>query len=164
MPLLGLKKLLVLGALVDIGLGVWLIASGHRFAGGTEPRAERSLARRSRLSVGAPLTLPIVATVVFIVLVAVAARFDLARLTSGVYRHGVVASSSDYTFPYYRDGRTATVSVRRGSDGFVTLATNGKPDASMERVWLDTTARPVERLALTRDIATQLLLPLITLA
>ena len=164
MPLLGLKKLLVLGALVDIGLGVWLIASGYRFGGVPEPRAEPSLARRSRFSVGSPLTLPIVGTVVFIVVVTVAARFDLARLTSGVYRHGVVASSSDYTFPYYRDGRTATVSVRRGSDGFVTLATNGKPDASMERVWIDTSTPPRERLLLTRDIATQLLLPIITLA
>ena len=165
MPLLGLKKLLVLGALVDIGLGIWLIANGSRFAGATaRPRADSSVARPSRFGVGSPLTLPIVATVVFLVLIAVAARFDLARLTSGVYRHGVVASSNDYMFPYYRDGRTATVSVRRGSGGFVMLATNGKPDASMERVWMDTSARPAERLALTRDIATQLLLPLITLA
>src|SRR5438045_3020428 len=66
MPLLGLKKLLILGALVDIGLGMWLIASGSRFAGVREPRAERSPAGRSRFNVGSP-ALPIVATVVFIV-------------------------------------------------------------------------------------------------
>jgi len=105
----------------------------------------------------------VLATAVLMIAIAAGSTFDLARLTSGVYRHGVVASSRDFTFPYYRDGRTATVSVRRGADGFITLATNGKPDASMERDWMDTTSRTMNR-ELTRDIATQLLLPIVTLA
>jgi len=164
MPILGLKKLLVFGALIDIGLGVWLVAVGSEFWGvgdqqaGTRSRTTRLFGSRSAL------TIPIVATAIFLIVVAMAARFDLARITSGVYRHGVVAGPRDYTFPYYRDGRTATVSVRRGLDGFVTLATNGKPDASMERDWLDTTLAPLAQHQLTRDIATQLLLPIITLA
>jgi len=170
MPVLGLKKLLVFGALVDIAFGVWLIA-----------RTPATSPPRSKLfGGGSRLTVPIVVTGVVLVVIAMAARFDLARLTSGVYRHGVVAPSNEYTFPYYRDGRTATVSVRRGMDGFVTLATNGKPDASMEREWMEsaTPARSsdsstLQRLdlsalsghrQLTRDIATQLLLPIITLA
>ena len=152
MPLVGLKALLVLGALIDIALGVWLVL---RF----QPAAARLPVRDSE-----SLTVPIVATVAAIAVVALVARFDLARLTSGVYRHGIVARRGDYTFPYYKDGRTATVSMRRSADGFMTLATNGKPDASMEHAWLDTTGAGAGNRTLTRDIATQLLLPLITLA
>lgn len=165
MPLLGLKRLLVFGALIDIGLGVWLVALGSGLSV-RKPTAQSAqlAAARWRFRAGSPLTIPLIATVVLLTLVAAAARFDLARLTSGVYRHGVLASPSEYTFPYYRDGRTATVSMRRGVDGFFTLATNGKPDASMERAWMDTTATAGEQRQLTRDIATQLLLPIITLA
>ena len=171
MPVLGLKKLLVFGAIVDIAFGVWLIAR-------SQPRA----APARRFDAGSRLTLPVLGTAVLLLVIAAASRFDLARLTSGVYRHGVVAGASEFTFPYYRDGRTATVSVRRGLDGFVTLATNGKPDASMEREWMTAPSEPgahasdssgLQRLdlsalggrrQLTRDIATQLLLPIITLA
>jgi hypothetical protein len=106
----------------------------------------------------------IAVTAAAILIVTVATPFAKLRLSSGVYRHGVVEQASDYAFPFYKDGRTATVSVRRSKDGFVTLATNGKPDASMELAWMDTTAGAGERRQLTRDIATQLLLPIITLA
>ena len=44
--------------------------------------------------------------------------------------------------PFYRDGRTATVSVVRGrSDDRLFLATNGKPDASLGPEWLRTLRR-----------------------
>jgi predicted membrane-bound spermidine synthase len=172
MPVLGLKKLLVFGALIDIGLGVWLVATGRvpvaggdgrGYAPGPGPAAEPK-GSRWRFAPGSPLAIPLVASAVFLVLVAIGARFDLARLTSGVYRHGIIASHNEYTFPYYRDGRTATVSMRKSADGFITLATNGKPDASMERLWMDTVASKNQRLLLTRDIATQFLMPMITLA
>ena len=154
MPVLGLKRLLVFGAVIDIALGVWLLA-----------RYTTARAPRWRFGAAGGLALPIAATVVFLAAVGMLARFDLARLTSGVYRHGILATGGEYSYLFYKDGRTATVSVRRGADGFTTLATNGKPDASMERVWMDTvTPAPGERWRLTRDIATQLLLPLITLA
>lgn len=166
MPVLGLKRLLVLGAVVDIGLGVWLWAISDRFGGmRPAPAALRGGGGRlARLHAGSSLTLPIVGTAALLILVAIGARFDLARITSGVYRHGVVARPDEYTFPFYKDGRTATVSMRRGGDGFLTLATNGKPDASMEKAWMDSTTLPGQQLTLMRDIATQLLLPLITLA
>jgi predicted membrane-bound spermidine synthase len=160
MPVLGLKMLLVFGALVDIGLGVWLVASGSRVSALGRERTSS----RWRFATGSPLAVPLLATAVFLVLVTIGSRFELARITSGVYRHGVVASRNDYTFPYYRDGRTATVSMRKSADGFITLATNGKPDASMERMWMDTVASKNQRLLLTRDIATQFLMPMITLA
>lgn len=152
MPVLGVKRLLIAGALVDIGLGLWLIIRSGRDS--TEQRKWYS---------GSSVTIPAIVTVAILILIAVATRFDLARITSGVYRHGIVERSTGYTFPFFKDGRTATVSVRRSLDGFVTLATNGKPDASMEREWMDTTGVSGGR-QLRRDIATQLLLPIITLA
>jgi predicted membrane-bound spermidine synthase len=164
MPVLGLKRLLVFGALIDIGLGVWLWAIAGRFRRARVPERAPAQTRFARLATGSPLTLPILGTAVLLLLIAFATRFDLARITSGVYRHGVVARSGEYTFPFYRDGRTATVSMRRDASGFLTLATNGKPDASMDKAWMDTTALVGQQLTLTRDIATQLLLPIITLA
>jgi hypothetical protein len=145
MPLLGVKLLLISGAFVDIALGVWLVA-----------RANPAGARR--------LSLAAAGTAVLVVLIAAASRFSLVKLTSGVYRHGLVASETDYKVSFYKDGRTASVSLRRGGDGYVTLATNGKPDASMDAAWLDTTRNADELRQLTRDLATQLLLPIVTLA
>ena len=42
---------------------------------------------------------------------------------------------------FYRDGRTATVSVRKtpGKQQYA-LSTNGKPDASLSEIWFDSTA------------------------
>jgi hypothetical protein len=81
------------------------------------------------------------------------------------YRHFTpVAGSRNIVF--YKDGRTASVSVSRSPwDSLTVIATNGKPDASLDAPWFrprDGQPIPVE--ALGSDISTQLLLPMITLA
>jgi spermidine synthase len=162
MPLLGLKLLLIGGALIDIGLGVWLVSRES-----DTPSVPDAIARsggRFGHMPGAAIAVSLALTAGFIGVISLASKFDLPRLTSGVYRHGVVADASDYTVPFYKDGRTASVSLRRSSDGFVTLATNGKPDASMDQAWLKGINREGDLFQLTRDLATQLLLPLVTLA
>src|SRR5262249_19779220 len=103
------------------------------------------------------------ATAAFIAFTGAFVQFDRVRLTSGVYRFAVLPKPGDYSVPFYKDGRTATVSIRVMPGGFTTLSTNGKPDASMDGFWKDTT-RTTTPHALERDIATQVLLPLITLA
>jgi len=143
MPLVGLKALLILGALVDIALGVWLVA-----------RAGRDPMR---------LAMMITATGGAVAVVSLLARFDLTLLSSGVYRHGVMPNPDDYEITFYKDGRTASVTMRRTSDGFLTLSTNGKPDASMDAAWIDT-VETGDLIQLTRDLGTQLLLPVIALA
>ena len=165
MPALGLKKLLVFGAAIDIGLGIWLVFYALRHEpdpAPDQPRAKRWLSFETTPT--NRVLIPAAVTGVIVLGVALLGDFDLARLTSGVYRHGIVERGGVYTFPFYKDGRTATVSVRRSIDGYLTLGTNGKPDASMEREWMDSTVKPGEKRQLRRDIATQLLLPLITLA
>jgi hypothetical protein len=91
-------------------------------------------------------------------------HFDQVMLSSGVYRYGSLPDPAGREMIFYRDGRTATVAVgRQIPDSFTWIATNGKPDASVDRAFFsprDTS----ERRALNGDISTQVLIPVITLA
>ncbi len=148
MPLIGLKPMLIVGAVMDMGIGVLLLT-----------RAKPSAARR-RLVVATAA-----ATVVFAALVGTSVRLDSNLLASGVYRTGVVLGADVREMTFYRDGRTATVTASRNkADGAISLATNGKPDASLTPVWFrpcDSITRPTP---LGSDAATQTLLPLVALA
>jgi spermidine synthase len=164
MPLVGLKWLLVLGALVDIALAVLLLAP--RADAPDETGHSRGPALPSA-SLESPARAAAFATVALVVVIAVFVRFDHTLLSSGVYRHGTIPTSGLYEFLYYRDGRTATVSVRRSArdtNSYMTLATNGKPDASMEAIWRRPPDPSAPRVPLVRDLSTQVLLPIVTLA
>ena len=90
------------------------------------------------------------------------ADFDRGVLTSGVFRYGSALAPKTSDMAFYADGRTATVSVRHilSSRG-LSLATNGKPDASLGPEWF---RPPMTRGPFTHDASTQMLLPLILLA
>ncbi|MEO6209069.1 MAG: hypothetical protein ABIQ10_02975 [Gemmatimonadaceae bacterium] len=148
LPLVGLKVLLVAGAVVDMALGAILLREA---AAGARP------------------ALRFTARAVFVMGAAVLAslafnHFDQGMLSSGVYRYGSLPDTTDRRIIFYRDGRTATVTVGRAEpEGFTWIATNGKPDASVDRAWFsprDTT----ERRVLNGDISTQVLIPVVTLA
>ena len=162
MPLVGLKRLLMFGALIDIGLGIWLVLKAQ------EKRAPAAPSRWGRAFQGeSVLTVPLLLTAFLITTITIVSKFDISVITSGVYRHGYVDRGDGSRYPFYKDGRTATVSVERNASGFMTLSTNGKPDASIDASWLkpDTSARTRDvPLQLTRDVATQYMLPLISLA
>jgi predicted membrane-bound spermidine synthase len=112
-PGAGVKLALVVGAAVDILLGTWLL------------RYSQSKLRRAYA---------FSALIIGMLAAAVTARanmLDPARLSSGVFRNG--GSLNDpVEVLFYRDGKTASVAVRRYPSGIVTLATNGKPDAGMQ--------------------------------
>jgi hypothetical protein len=91
-------------------------------------------------------------------------QFDPGVLTSGVYRYGVAPAVGTRTILYYKDGRTATVSVRRDDTGGLSLSTNGKPDASLTSDWLRQLAPSEPRKQIGGDQVTQAFLPLVTLA
>ena len=146
MPLLGVKWLLIAGALLDLAIGVVLIAEAAR------PR----VFTRGR-------TIAMAAVVAVITLIIFRANFDRETLSSGVYRHGVIRFRGGWPVLYYRDGRTTSVSVRRiPSTGILTLLTNGKPDASIVPTWLET--KTPEPGPLGMDLPTQLFIPLLPLA
>ena len=152
MPLLGLKLLLLLGAAIDLALGAVLVMHAWR-RGGEWPRF---------------VVAGVAATAALVVGVVGFTHFDRVVLTSGVYRHGLIPTGPGApTVVFYADGRTATVSVRReAGDGQVhlSLATNGKPDASLDTRWMRPYRAGEPLMPLMLDQSTQVLIPVITLA
>lgn len=148
MPLLGLKGLLITGGAIDIVLGVWLLWSRAQGRPELRPSAALAAAGGFALIVGS----------------LIAPAFDPGILSSGVFRYGTVPERGERTILFYEDGRTASVSVRLGSDSAYSLATNGKPDASISRYWFDEPPADSLKQPLGGDESTQVLLPLITLA
>ena len=148
LPLVGLKALLVEGAVVDMALGVILL----RVSGGSVQRNQQ-LAYLAAFA----MVLASIASLTF-------NHFDHVLLTSGVYRYGSIPDPANRKIIFYRDGRTATVSVGQSPvDGFSWISTNGKPDASVERAWMYPPHNAPLR-TLSGDISTQVLIPVITLA
>lgn len=153
MPLLGLRVLLIVGGAIDLALGVWLLWRRARGEPRGEPRGRQSALVAS------------IASLVIIIGALAGRPYDPGILSSGVFRYGTVPERGSRTILFYEDGRTASVSVRLGSDSGYSLATNGKPDASISAYWF---AEPPTadslRMPLSGDESTQVLLPLITLA
>jgi len=109
LPLLGLKGTLILGALIDAGLGLALL---YRYA----PRRWPFAAAAACLLAFLPMS----------------ALFELNanKMTAGVFRHGDLSSSADAKILYNRDGKTATVHLVRYGDA-TSIRTNGKSDGSI---------------------------------
>ena len=112
MPLIGIKGVILCGAALHIGLGV-----------------SRSMTRRPFPARSAGLAAACCLVAFVIVLFAV--KLDPLRMTSGVYRTGSATLPEGASVAYLRDGKTATISLIT-KDGAVTIATNGKPDASIQ--------------------------------
>ncbi len=112
MPAWGLKDVIVAGAGIDIGLGLWLMArSGGRLA----------VPGRAALATILAASIAVAGWV----------RLDPARLASSVFRVGEARNPNEVIF--HRDGKTASVDVTRNpGTGLLALLTNGKVDASYD--------------------------------
>ena len=148
LPLLGLKTLLITGGVIDMGIGVWLM----RMAGDKQVELRRF---------GTAL---LGATVLVVFSVVANVQLDRSILISGVFRYGRVPKPGTRDVVFYKDGRTATVSVVKAEDGGYSLATNGKPDASLSPRWFEAPSEGTVRVPFDGDESTQVLLPMITLA
>ena len=95
LPLIGLKSLLITGAVLDMGLGVWIlfVAAGQN----------KTVLRLAYAAVSA--------TVFVAGTAAVTQHFDPVLLASGVFRRGAVFEPGTVESVFHEDGRTATVSV-----------------------------------------------------
>jgi len=116
-PGLGLKLALCAAALADLALGVWLLR--WRAASKPEFRAFAVAGGVAALALGLAIAL---------------VRFDPLVLASGVFRSGVTTLGKERKVFFYRDGKTASVSVFSSPDGTLSIATNGKVDASIVMV------------------------------
>ncbi|PVV06910.1 MAG: hypothetical protein B6D77_14895 [gamma proteobacterium symbiont of Ctena orbiculata] len=111
MPLIGLKWVIGVGAIVDVLLGLYII---HR--------AKISLNKYKPQLALVTICLTIILTIPFVGL-------DTQKMASGVYRYGKAAMSlGDIIF--HKDGKASTVAVRVVGNK-VTLLNNGKPDAAL---------------------------------
>ena len=109
---IGVRGTLLVGAAVDVGLGLFLI-----------------LMLRPR---GAPVRFPAEVVVAIAALVAITVAFDIdpRRSASGVFRTGIALLGSSDKVVFHRDGKTATVDVV--DHGQVrAIRTNGKSDAAI---------------------------------
>jgi spermidine synthase len=113
MVTLGVRGALLVGAVIDVGLGVVLIASRRRAA----PEG-----RRAAWAAGAG--------VVLLLVVAIAFPIDQRRAASGVFRTGNASIQPGVALKYHQDGKTATVDVIDES-GMRAIRTNGKTDAAI---------------------------------
>ncbi|WP_208004896.1 fused MFS/spermidine synthase [Luteimonas terrae] len=113
-PGLGLKLALCVAALLDLAIGLVLL----RWRVETRPAMLR-FAAAGLLSAGC------------LALVVTQVPFDPMRLASGVFRTGNTQIDPSQKMMYYRDGKTASVSVVSSPNGTVRIATNGKVDASI---------------------------------
>jgi predicted membrane-bound spermidine synthase len=107
---LGLRGALVAGALIDVGLGIVLIA----------------WVRRGRRPIG----LEAIAALILVGFMALFFDLDMRRLSSGVFRGGSAQLAASQSIIFHRDGKTATVDVLEGL-GTRSIRTNGKSDAAI---------------------------------
>ena len=112
-PSLGLKLSLCVAAMLDLGIGLVLLKSP-------------SENRRQMLGLSLAGGLAAIALIV-----AVRIPYDPMTLASGTYRTGKSQVVEGTRMLFYRDGKTASVSAYQGPDGVASIATNGKPDASI---------------------------------
>lgn len=119
MPIVGLKGVLVLGALVDLVLGLLLISG--ELQGGRAPAGTKRLLGYAAVGT------------VFAVCAGLLVRIDPTVLTSTVFRNGRTQLPEGYEVLSYVDGRTASVTVVKTDvkSGHHVIYTNGKPDASV---------------------------------
>lgn len=110
-PLMGLKLGLILAALTDMAIGIFLLRR--------QAQSQPQLRWTAAAGLGT------------LAISAMALRFHLDpdTLSSGVFRHGKTLVGGELL--YYRDGKTSSISLKRfGSQ--LSIATNGKPDASIQ--------------------------------
>jgi spermidine synthase len=112
MTTFGLKWLIVVAGFIDIGLGVYLIFSSGR--------SLRWVSLPSRA---------IAAGLVALAGVSLMTELSPSRLASGTFRYGRVDTTNEVLF--YKDGKTASISVVKGGENSATIQTNGKPDAGL---------------------------------
>lgn len=113
MPLLGVKGLMIVGATIHACLGAFFLMRG-------------AVTRLPAFQLLAPAVAVVaILSAVFVV------QLDPRRMTSGVFRHGAAEQSADATVTFFEHGKTASISLAE-SGGAVTIATNGKPDASIQ--------------------------------
>jgi predicted membrane-bound spermidine synthase len=117
LPGLGLKNTVVIGAAIDIAIGILILVG---------------LMRRSKSVAGSKNIAPAVAAVLSLLVMVSLVEFDSYKMASGVYRHGNFYTAENAELLFHQDGKTASIDlVRVKANNEISIITNGKPDASI---------------------------------
>lgn len=113
MPYLGLKSVISVGALIDLGLGGLLLwVAYHRQH------------RRTFFAISGTASIMVLSFLLFV-------ELDTLKMSSGVFRYRSLPQ--ERTILFHQDGKTASVDLfQNPHNQRITLATNGKPDASID--------------------------------
>lgn len=111
LPVVGLKNAVVVGAALDLALVLFLF-----WRAGVAQRWQAGAWAMALCAVAA---------------VCVAPPFNVERMASSIFRAELASNADNIKVLMHRDGRTATVDVFTARDHSLTIATNGKPDASI---------------------------------
>jgi spermidine synthase len=112
MPLFGVKYVILIGALIDMSLGLVLLWY-----------ARAKLSEKSWAVVTVTLA-------GFVLISALWVQFDVNKMASGVFRTGKVKQNEKVEIVFHKDGKTASVDVIK-REKFYIISTNGKPDGSV---------------------------------
>lgn len=149
LPAVGLKSLLMYGAILDIALGILLLRLS------VDVRTLRGRAWVYGTAITATLA---------VMAANLGVTFERSLLASGVFRYARVPSPDGRDIFFYEDGRTASVAAGVAGGRYY-ISTNGKPDASLDSLWVHKSAADsAPRRPLTGDETTQAFLPLLSLA
>ena len=116
MPALGLKGLMIIGAGLDIGLGLYILL-----------RIVSVPATGRVISAGMVAASTLLAVHLFV-------QLNPKSTASAVYQHGSSSVLPGTEFPFHRDGKTATVDMLSYPIGVMAITTNGKTDATINMV------------------------------
>ncbi len=152
MPLIGLQRVIVLGAVADILLGLALLRGETR-----SPDAPRGI--RKTITYATLSSAMVVAFGLFVF------HLDPMVLSATVYRNGRTRLGAGYELMSYVDGRTASVTVIRLTNDreYRVIYTNGKPDASLVLNRYPPSRDPSEGPDIAGDEPNQILVGLIPL-
>ncbi len=112
MEAFGVKGITGLGAIADLGMAAAVFAIGMRI--------------NVRTAFAAVATIAVAAVAIY-----ASSELDELKMASGVFRYGRFLSPENSRVIFYRDGKTATISVTDIGNSR-SIRTNGKPDASVE--------------------------------
>lgn len=112
-PLFGLKKLLFLGAIIDVALGFVILVL---------LKVSLNFLLSNKVVTVSSITIILIGFLVI--------DLDVYKLASGVYREGIIFNPKDYKLYFYEDGKTASISVV-GEGSYLSIRTNGKSDSAI---------------------------------